>query len=123
MEKILLDYYTALDFLRGEPQIVEKLSYYANTEEICISSVTLARLLFTIKKTDAIISFASSITVLPFDKKSAIIASKIKREMDERSIDPSEESIVTAAVCMANDAFLFTRRPGDFEGIRGLKRV
>ncbi|MFH1221823.1 MAG: type II toxin-antitoxin system VapC family toxin [Candidatus Micrarchaeota archaeon] len=123
MEKIFLDYQTALDFLRGDPQIVEKLNYYANVEEICISSLTLMHLLFTIKKSEAILSFANNVTVLPIDKKVGIIASKIKRELDEKMLELPQETMITAAVCMSNDAFLFTRKPSDFEGIKGLKRV
>jgi predicted nucleic acid-binding protein len=123
MEKICLDLDAVLDFLRGEPSTVEKLNYYANQEEICITGITLYNLLGTVNKKDVVISFANSVTILPFDRKAAVIASKISKDINDRGVDPSTESLLTAATCMANDAFLFTKKPANFEGIRGLKKV
>ena len=123
MEKICLGYDAVLDFLRGEPSTVEKLQYYANQEEICITGVTLYHLLETISRKEVVISFANSVTILPFDRKAAVIANKLNREISEKGMEPATESVMTAAVCMANDAFLFTRKPANYEGIRGLKKV
>jgi len=123
MEKICLGYDAVLDFLRGEPSTVEKLNYYANQEEICISGITLYNLLHTINKREVVISFANSVTILPFDRKAAVIANKLRKEMSDKKADPPAEPVMTAAVCIANDAFLFTRKPANYEGIRGLKRV
>ena len=130
MEKICLDFETALDFLRGDPATIEKLKYYADREEICITSLTLMHLLETVNKPDVVAAFAGNVTILPFDKKAAQIASKILNEMKERGELPKmTDSILTAAVCMANDAYLFTQssqssRPNPkFEGIKGLRKV
>ena len=123
MEKICLDYYAALDFLRGEPTAVEKLNYYMNNDEICISALTLTHLLYTIKKQDVIISFANSVTVLPIDRKVAVVSSKIRNELAENNIEISQEALINAAVCIVNDAFLFTRKAAEYEKIRGLKKV
>ncbi len=123
MEKICLDLDAVLDFLRGEPSTVEKLNYYAKQEEICISGITLYNLLETINKKDTVISLANSVTILPFDRKAAVIAERISREILDKGIEPPTESLLTAAVCIANNAFLFTKKPGNFEGIRGLKKV
>lgn len=123
MERICLDYYAALDFLRGEPSTVEKLNYYVKTDEICISAITLTHLLFTIKKQDVVISFANSITILPIDRKVAVVSSKIKNELGELGIAASQEVLLNAATCIVNDAFLFTKKPSEYEKIRGLRRV
>ena len=123
MEKICLDLDAILDFLRGEPATVEKLHYYANQEEICVSGITLYNLLETVNKKDIVISFANSVTILSFDRKAAVIANRINKELEVRSVEPPAESVLTAAVCIANDAFLFTKKPANFEGIRGLKKV
>ncbi|NYZ76889.1 hypothetical protein H0O02_01080 [Candidatus Micrarchaeota archaeon] len=123
MERICLDFETTLDFLRGDHATVEKLTYYANREEICISSITLFNLLEAVSKRDVVISFANNVKVLQFDRKAAVIASNISAELKERSADPPIESIIIAAVCMANDAYLFTKKPANFAGIRGLKKV
>lgn len=124
MERICLDFETALDFLRGEPATIEKLKYYADREEICITSLTLMHLLETISKPDVVVAFASSVTVLPFDKKAAQFASKIMSDMKDRGdTGKITDSILTAAICMANDAFLFSRSSSRFDGIKGLRKV
>lgn len=123
MEKICLGYDAVLDFLRGEPSTVEKLNYYANQEEICITGITLYNLLGTINKKEVVISFANSVSILPFDRKAAVIANKLNKELTGKGGDAPSEAVMTAAICMANDAFLFTRKPANYEGMKGLKRV
>jgi predicted nucleic acid-binding protein len=124
MEKICLDFEIALDFLRGDVGTKEKLQHYADREEICITSITLMHLLETISKKDVVLDFASIVTVLPMDKKAAQNASKIASELREHG-DSGEmcESVMTAAICMANDALLYTKSPAKFTGIRGLRKV
>ncbi len=124
MEKICLDFEAALDFLRGEQGTVEKLKYYADREEICLCSFTLVHLLETVKKPDVVLSFSSSVTILPFDRRGASIAARIKQELAEKGINRrGMESLLTAATCLSNNAFLFTRNPAKFDGIKGLRRV
>ena len=60
MEKICLDFETALDFLWGDPATIEKLKYYADREEICITSLTLMHLLETVNKPDVVAAFAGN---------------------------------------------------------------
>lgn len=123
MEKICLDFETALDFLRGDPATIEKLKYYADREEICITSLTMMHLLETINKPDVVVAFASSVTILPFDKKAAQVASRIMNEMKDRGdLAKVTDSVLTAAICMANDAFLFSRSGSKVE-IKGLRKV
>ncbi len=124
MEKICLDYETALDFLRGDPATIEKLRYYADREEICITSMTMMQLLETIKKQEVASNFANSVTILPFDKKAAAVATKLNRGIRQQGEIPKPmDSILTASICIANDAFIYTRSPWKFEGIRGLRKV
>lgn len=124
MEKICLDFETTVDFLRGDPATIEKLKYYADREELCITSHTMMHLLETIKKREVVVVFANSVTILPFDKKAAHIASQINREIYRKGELPKmTDSVLTAAICMANDAFLFSRTSWKFDGIKGLKRV
>ncbi len=119
-----MDFEAALDFLRGEPSIIDKMRYYADHEEICITSLTMMHLLEVINKPEVVSSFSASVTVLPFDKKSAQIASKILNEMKDRSDGfRITDSILTAAICMANDALLFSKSSTKFSGIKGLRKV
>ncbi len=124
MEKICLDFEAALDFLRGEPKTIEKLGFYSDREEICITSTTLFNLFETVTKRDVVSAFANSITVLPFDRRAAQIAASINKELEEEGyMRGQSESVLTAAVCIANDALLFSRSSEKFDGIRGLKKV
>ncbi|MBU0532251.1 type II toxin-antitoxin system VapC family toxin [Candidatus Micrarchaeota archaeon] len=119
-----MDFETALDFLRGDPATIEKLKYYADREELCVTSLTMLHLLETVNKKEIVMKFANSVTVLPFDKRAAQIASQINKGLMEKGELPKMmESILTAAICMANDAFLFSRSSWKFDGIKGLKRV
>ncbi len=124
MEKICLDFETALDFLRGDPATIEKLKYYADREELCITSFGMMHLLETVKKREIITTFANSMTILPFDKKAAIVATQINKDIQKKGEIPKmTETIFTASICIANDAFLFSRVSWKFDGIHGLKRV
>lgn len=124
MERICLDFEAALDFLRGEPAIIDKMRYYADHEEICITSLTMMHLLEVINKPEVVFMFSANVTVLPFDKKAAQIASKIMNDFKERGDTPKiSDAVLTAATCMSNEAFVFTRTTGKFDGIKGLKKV
>lgn len=124
MEKICLDFETALHFLRGDPATLEKMKYYADSEEICVTSFTLFHLTEAIKKPDAVNAFANNVTVLPFDRRAAHIAAVINRDKAEDGTwQGMTETVMTAAICMANDALLFSKSPSKFDGIKGLKKV
>lgn len=124
MEKICLDFETALDFLRGDAATIEKLRYYSDREEICITSFTMLHLQDTINKTDVVKAFANSVTVLPFDKKAAKIATRINQDLlEHRELPKMIEDTVTAAICIANDAFLYSRSLSKYDGIKGLRKV
>ena len=124
MEKICLDFETALDFLRGEGGTIEKLRYYADREEICVTSLTLLHLYTAVKKPEVVKTFANSITILPFDKKATQMAASINQLFAERN-EPLKtvESTTTAAICLANDAFLYSKSPSNYDGIKGLRKV
>ena len=124
MEKICLDFETAVDFLRGDPGTIEKLKYYADREEICITSFTMMQLLETIKRPEITSQISNSLTILPFDRRAAAIAHSINNEMKKKGgIPKPKDSVLTAAICIANDAFIYSRTPWKFEGIRGLRKV
>jgi predicted nucleic acid-binding protein len=126
MEKICLDFETALDFLRGESSIIEKMKYYADREEVCITSLTLYQLMEVINRAEVVNAFANSVTVLPFDRNAAKLTASISKDLEEQG-DASKrmEVIFTAAVCIANDAHVFSRSKSKskYEGIKGLKKV
>jgi predicted nucleic acid-binding protein len=78
----------------------------------------------TVKKPEVINAFVNSVTVLPFDKKAASVFHRLVTETRERGADlKSVDPLVTAAICMANDAFLFTKSPKNYDRIKGLRKV
>ncbi len=122
MEKICLDFDTSINFLKGDVATVEKLRYYVNREEICITSITLLQLLRAVKDISLVHNFSNSVTVLPLDKKAVFIAEKLRREL-ENEIPKSEDNLLVAAICIANNALLYTRSSWKFEGISMLRKI
>lgn len=124
MEKICLDFETAFDFLRGDIGVVEKLRNYAPSEEICITSIAMTHLMISITKPEAVRPFLNSVTVLPLDRNAAQIAASISRELQNSGNEQKRlDTIMTAAICIANKAHLFSRSPSNYDGIKGLKKV
>ncbi len=126
MERICLDFETALDFLRGDVATIEKMRYYADREELCITTFTMLHIMEVVNKPEVVTAFVNSVTVLPFDRKAAQIAAAINRELEEKGDSGKRSEVVlTAAICMANDALLFSRSQSmsKFDGIKGLKKV
>lgn len=124
MEKIVLDFDAALGFLRGDAATIEKLMYYADREEICITSMTLMHLYESVSRQDAVGAFAANVTVLPFDKKAAQAVTKIANGLRDRGETVQiTDSLITAAICMSNDGLLYARSPNKFASIKGLKKV
>lgn len=123
MERICLDSDVALEFLRGDRATVEKLQHYANREEICIHPLTAVELGSSIRKKDVMDNLLHTITILPIDKKTAQVTIQLLQDLRERGFRPSLFAVYTAAICLAHNAFLFTKDRSKFEGIKGLKLV
>lgn len=123
MEKICLDTEVVVDFLLGEKATVEKLRNYADREEICINSLSLYYLFRTVRKIETVSAFAHNVTILMLDSDCAAKAAEIAQELAEKGIEKPNDVILTAAVCIVNHAFLFTKDRKKFDGIRGLKLV
>jgi len=124
MEKICLDFEASLDFLRGEASILEKIKWYADREDVCISAFTMAHLYECVKKPEVMNALLNSVTVLPFDRKAADVFRRLVSESRDKGNEvKNADHFVTASICMANDAFLFTKSPKNYEGIKGLRKV
>jgi predicted nucleic acid-binding protein len=123
MEKICLDFEAVLEFLRGEPTTLEKLKWYVDREDVCVTALTMTHLMETVKRPDVINAFLNSVTVLPFDKKSAALLCRLLAEAREKGQQVrTGDNLVTASICMANDAFLFTKSPANYD-VKGLRKV
>lgn len=124
MERICLDFEAALEFLRGEQTTIEKLKWYADREDVCVTAFTMAHLMEAVKKPEVTNAFVNCVTVLPFDKKAVTILNRLLAEARERGQQiKTADHLVTASICMANDAFIFTKSPANYEGVKGLRKV
>lgn len=123
MAQVCLDSEVAIDFLRGDNAVVEKLRYYADSEELCISPFLLLQLNLGVRKREVVSGFISNVSTLSFDKKAANIAVRLIQDSHENGFSRDIEGVLTAAVCIAHDAFLFTKDRKKYEGIKGLKLV
>lgn len=124
IEKICLDFEAAIDFLRGDSATLEKVRWYADREDVCLTAFTMTHLLESVKKPEVINAFVNSTTILPFCQKSAGVFHRLLTESREKSQKlKTVDHLMTAAICIANDAFLFTRSPSSYDGIKGLRKV
>ncbi|MEK6979449.1 MAG: type II toxin-antitoxin system VapC family toxin [Candidatus Micrarchaeota archaeon] len=123
MEKICLDTDVIVDFLRGDKTIVKKIQYYADREEICMTSNSLFQIMVGVKNGEALSAFINNISILDFGRKTAETAARIIDEARDRGKEFSVDNVITAATCIENNAFLFTKNRKDFEFVKGLKLV
>lgn len=114
MEKICLDTEAVIDLLRGEKTVVEKLAYYANREEMCITTLTSFQLSAAIKKPDVVHAFLNNVTILPLDTKAALLASRLLGEMGNPK-KLNVEGLLIASVCISTGSFLFTTNRQKYE--------
>jgi len=122
MEKICIDFDMVLEFLEGKFVAVEKIKNYSE-EELCVSVFTAYELLSTVSREEIIQQFLSNITILPFDKNSATLASNIKKYLSEKGVDINLRKIFNASICISNGAFLVAKNHTPYENIRSLKIV
>lgn len=123
MSQVCIDNEVALDFLKGDRATIEKLRYYADNEDICITSFSLLQLLTGIKKPEVVEQFVDNVVVLPFDKVAAQLAPQLIKEVKENGLNINLDGILTASICLANEVFLFTKDRKKYEGIKRLKLV
>lgn len=123
MVKICLDSDIIIDFLEGRRATIEKLRYYIEKEEIVTTSVVMFEVLSSVKSIAPVLRFMEHLDILVFDKQSAELASKFYRDGIKEGVRTPARAIINAAICMRNDAFLFTKNRNEYEGIKGLKVV
>ncbi len=120
--KICLAPEVVFDFLTGEESTVQKVKLYSH-EDLCITSLTLFEIRSVVEKQDAVSEFLNFVSIMDFDSKAAETASRIIREDLHNGISRGTKNVINAAICVSNNAFLFTKDRAGFESIRGLKLV
>lgn len=120
--KICISSEAIFDFLTGDEATVQKVKLYSN-DELCVTSLTLFELRSAVEKQEAVSEFLNFVSILDFDARAAEMAARIIRDDLHNSMNRSTKSTITAAVCISNNAFLFTKDRAGYEGIKGLKLV
>lgn len=120
--KICLATEVVFDFLTGDEPTLQKIKMYS-TEELCITSLTLFELRCVVERQGTVSEFLNYISILDFDSQSAEVAARIIHEDLHYGNQRPTKSAINAAICISNNAFLFTKDRASVEGIRGLKLV
>lgn len=120
--KICLATEVVFDFLTGDEPTLQKIKLYS-TEDLCITALTLFELRCVVEKQNSVSEFLNFVSILDFDAQSAEVAARIIREDLRNNKVRNTKSTINAAICISNNALLFTKDRASFEAIRGLKLV
>ena len=122
----LLDTDTISHIVRKHPPAIKKLIEHEN-DEICISVITNAELLYGLEKKgsekllNAVHSITGKCTILDFDVKQSEIYSKIRFELERSGTPLVDMDMLIAAAALSADAILVTHNIKHFSKIKGIK--
>jgi tRNA(fMet)-specific endonuclease VapC len=122
-----LDTDTVSFFLRGQGRVAERLSL-SDPASIGIPSIVLHELRYGMlragggtRKREGLEAFLGSISVLPFDARSADAAAEARRELDRLGQQIGPFDILIAGTALAHGAILVTHNVGEFGRIQNLR--
>lgn len=126
--KYMLDTNICIFAIREKsPDIAEKILEAAG-EGICISSITLAELIYGVQKsrfrdqnTKALIRFMTPISVLNFNQDAADEYGRIRVDLESRGTPIGPLDSLIAAHAVAEDLVLVTHNTKEFRRVDGLK--
>ena len=126
--KYMLDTNICIFAIREKsPDIAEKILEAAD-EGICISSITLAELIYGVQKSrfrdqnaKALIRFMTLISVLNFNQDAADEYGRIRTDLESRGIPIGSLDTLIAAHAAAEDLVLVTHNTKEFRRVDGLK--
>ncbi len=123
MVRVCIDLPMIMNYLKGEPKAVEKLSIYISRRdvELSLSALTLAELYIIIKDTSLVDRVAQDFEILPFNDRAAEQVRLIYDGLDEQGLKFSTREVFIAAVCLTHDAFLLTEDRTTYKYVPGLK--
>ncbi len=121
--RICLDSDVMFDFLKGNKATVEKIRHYVEHEDLSITAVTFFELVSSIKRKGRVLRILDSLTLLPFDKEAALRANRLYESLQKKKAEVGMRELVNAAICVNNEALLYTKNRAPYEGIDGLKFI
>jgi predicted nucleic acid-binding protein len=123
--RVCLDTDVVLDFFKGDIKTVQKIQQYSQADIMCITSLSYFELLASIQGQGRwdVLKVVDKLEMLNFDRKAAVRAWKVYEQLRDSGIEMEMREIVTASICLANNANLLTGNRKPYEGIKGLQFV
>ena len=109
-------------YLIGEKATVDKLNLYTKSEEMAVTSITLADVALSLDDESVPHKIADNFEVLSFDEKAALKSKKIYRIMQENGND-NVKIAYNAAIVINNSAVMLTRDRRRYHGVPDLKLI
>lgn len=118
----------AIAILKGDPKAKELLSKLESMGEIFITSISVFEMTYTtrglsVKRKRALENFLDTLTVLPLDKDSALVAGDMGDQLVKKGEMIHPMDLLIGAVALENEMLLVTNSKKHFSRIRGLKTV
>jgi tRNA(fMet)-specific endonuclease VapC len=114
-------------FIKDNPKNVRTRAAKHNKDEFCISAITLAELMFGLKRNYSkkldfwIHEILSKFNVIAFDDTSAKIYGEIRTELEKSGQPLDNMDILIAASALKTGAILVSHNKKHFSKIKGLK--
>lgn len=123
MTKICLDTDVVLDFLKGHKPAVAKIRHYVDNDELSITSLTFFELVSSVSKRGRVMRILDNLVLLPFDKEAALRANKIHESLQKQKMEIGMRELMNSAICIQNEAWLYTKNRSAYDGVEGLKFI
>lgn len=125
--KYMLDTNICIYAIKHKPETVIKNFLSHEPEEICISSVTYAELMYGVEKSMAVEKnrialslFLSPITVLDFHASAAEEYGKVRAELERQGTPIGPMDLMIAAHARSEELILVTNNTREFHRVEGL---
>jgi len=126
--KYMLDTNICIYVIKEKPESVIRKFLKNNPEEMCISSITYAELLYGVEKSKAIQKnrialslFLSPIKILEFNDYAAQEYGQIRADLEQKGMPIGSMDMLIAGHAKAEDLILVTNNTKEFQRVAGLK--
>lgn len=126
--KYMLDTNICIYVIKEKPESVIRKFLKNNPEEMCISSITYAELLYGVEKSKAIQKnrialslFLSPIKILEFNDYAAQEYGQIRADLEQKGMPIGSMDMLIAGHAKAEDLILITNNTKEFQRVAGLK--
>ena len=124
----LLDTNICIYIINSNPRtVVERIKQF-KPSQVKLSAISIGELEYGVSKSrnreknrNALVDFASSFDILPFDDNDAEVFGLIRADLEKRGQVIGSYDMQIGAQAISNDLILVTNNTGEFERIKDLK--